>query len=74
MHDIHESSFQCQLDSASSRRVVRIRAWDAQEALQLFVAELRAEGIDDAGEIVVSPVRGGGGGGSRGHVRRGRAA
>ena len=73
MHDIHESSFQCQFDSRSRRCVVRVRAWDAEEALQLFVTELRAEGVAEAGDVVVSPLQGRGGG-SRARLRKGRAA
>ena len=72
MHDIRETSFECQFDSASVRRVARVRAWDAQEALQLFVAELRADGVEEAGDVVVAPVHGGRR--SRAHVRRQRAA
>ena len=60
MHDIRESSFECQFDSVSRRRVARIRAWDAKEALELFEAELRLDGVEEAGEVVVAPVRGGG--------------
>ncbi len=59
MHDIRESSFECRFDSDSYRRVARIRAWDAKEAVELFVIELRADGVDDAGEVVVAPVSGG---------------
>jgi hypothetical protein len=59
MHDVHESSFECRFESASRRRVAHVRAWDAKEALQLFEAELRADGIDEPGEFAVSPVRGG---------------
>ncbi len=59
MHDIRESSFECRFDSASRRRVAHIRAWDAKEALQLFEAELRADGVEEPGELVVSPVRAG---------------
>lgn len=72
MHDIRESSFQCQFDSAARRRVARVRAWDAKEALQLFVADLRADGVEEAGEVVVAPVRGGRR--SRARVRRAQVA
>ncbi len=58
MHDIHESSFDCQFDSASRRRVARIRAWDAEEALELFEVELRADGIEEPGELAVAPIDG----------------
>ena len=72
MHDIRESSFECQFDSASRRRIARVRAWDAQEAVQLFVIELRADGVEEAGEVVVAPVSGGRR--SRTRVRKYRAA
>jgi hypothetical protein len=71
MHDVRESSFHCRFDSASRRWTANVRAWDAAEALQLFVAELRADGIDEAGDVVVSPA--GGGASSTAHVPR-RAA
>jgi hypothetical protein len=59
MHDIRESSFECQFDSVSRHRVARIRAWDAKEALELFETELRLDGVEEAGEVVVAPVNGG---------------
>ncbi len=58
-HDVRESSFECRFDSSSRRRVAHIRAWDAQEALQLFEAELSADGVDEPGELVVAPIQGG---------------
>ncbi len=72
MHDIRESSFECQFDSASRRRIAHVRAWDAKEAVQLFVIELRSDGVEEAGEVVVAPVRGGRR--SRARVRKHRAA
>jgi hypothetical protein len=72
MHDIRESFFQCQFDSASRRRIAHVRAWDAKEAVQLFVAELRGDGVEEEGEIVVSPVRGGRR--ARAHVRKRRTS
>lgn len=72
MHDIRESSFQCQFFSPSRRLAFRVRAWDAKEARQLFLAELRADGVEERGEVVVAPVRGGDR--SKGRLRRRRAA
>ncbi len=72
MHDIRESSFEVEFESPSSRRVARVRAWDATEAAELFEAELRADGVDEEGEVVVSPVHGGGG--ARARLPRHRAA
>ncbi len=59
MHDIRESSFEVRFDSASRRRIARVRAWDAREAAQLFLMELRADGVEEAGELVAAPVNGG---------------
>ncbi len=61
MHDIRESSFQCRFESPARRRFAHVRAWDAKEAAQLFEADLRADGVEEDGEVLVSPVRGGGG-------------
>jgi hypothetical protein len=72
MHEVREACFECEFFSGSCRRVARVHAWDAKEACQLFVTELRADGIEDAGEVVVSPIRGGLP--SRARVPRGRAA
>jgi hypothetical protein len=57
MRDIRETSFECRFDSASRHRVAHVRAWDAKEALQLFEAELRADGVEEAGAFAVAPVR-----------------
>ncbi len=72
MHDIRETFFECRFASASRRRVAHVRAWDASEAAQLFELELRADGVDEEGEVVVSPVRGGPS--SRTHLQKHRAA
>jgi hypothetical protein len=70
MHDIRESAFQCQFESAARRRIAHILAWDAKEAQQLFEAELRADGVDEPGEIRVSPVPGRRAPGARPRKRR----
>jgi hypothetical protein len=72
MTDVRESSFHCLFDSTSVRRSAQVRAWDAKEALQLFVVELAAEGIEDEGDVVVSPA--GGGAPWKAHVPRRHAA
>ncbi len=74
MHDIRESLFECQFDSASRRWVAHVRAWDAKEAAQLFELELRGDGVDEEGEVVVSPARGDRRPGTRTHLPRHRAA
>ena len=71
MHQVRESSFQCQFESPEHRRVAHVRAWDAEEALQLFVAELRDDGIGEEGDVIVSAPSGSG---SRARLRRHLAA
>ncbi len=46
-----ERLFECAFESASERRVAWVRAWDVDEALELFAAELLAEGVDELGEL-----------------------
>ena len=43
----------------SRQRVAHVTAWDASEAVQLFQAELREDGIDERGTIEVVPLAGG---------------
>ena len=74
MPDVRESSFECRFDSASRRRVAHVRAWDAKEAGQLFAIELRADGVEEEGEVVVTPVHGDRGSRTRTHLPRYRAA
>ncbi len=74
MHDIRERSFQCQFESAARRRVAHVRAWDAKEAVQLFAIELRADGVEEEGDVVVTPVHGDRGARTRTHLPRHRAA
>lgn len=51
-----ESVFRCVFSSRSSVRVAHIRAWDEEEAIQLFRSELRAEGVGERGTFrVLSP-------------------
>lgn len=68
MHDLRESSFECRFESVARRRVARIRAWDDEEAVQLFLLELRGDGVEEEGDVEVAPV--GGGPRSRTHVPR----
>ncbi len=74
MHDIRESFFECLFESASGRRVGHIAAWDEKEAVQLFEIELRADGVDDEGDVVVSPMRGDRRAPTRAHLPKHRAA
>jgi hypothetical protein len=59
MSELRELPFQCRFDSTSRRRVGLVRAWDASEAIELFEVELRADGVEEAGEVTASPLRGG---------------
>lgn len=48
-----ESVFRCVYSSPSSERIGHIRAWDAEEAVQLFRLELHSDGVDEGGTIRV---------------------
>ena len=49
-----ESFFTCSFTSANLRRIAHVRAWDEQEAAQLFRIELAEEdGEDEPGSIEV---------------------
>lgn len=62
MLEKRESFYRCIFSSPRSRRVAHVRAWDADEALQLFRTELRADGVDERGAIEVSAFDGSGAG------------
>ncbi len=48
-----ESFFRCTLTSGDAHVVFHIRAWDRNEALQLFQTELAADGIPERGTLDV---------------------
>ncbi len=50
-----ESFYRCVFESSKSRRVAHVRAWDADEAAQLFQTELRSDGVTERGTIEVFP-------------------
>lgn len=54
-----EILYACTFDSRSERRVAHVLAWDPGDALELFAAELRLEGITEDGEVEVAPLHGG---------------
>ena len=54
-----ESVFRCTFSSPDSRFVGHVRAWDADEAAQLFQAELRTDGVEERGTIEVTELGGG---------------
>ncbi|HVO21784.1 MAG TPA: hypothetical protein VMU15_21210 [Anaeromyxobacter sp.] len=48
-----ELFYRCIFSSPDSRLVAHVRAWDADEAAQLFQAELRTDGVEEHGTIEV---------------------
>jgi hypothetical protein len=59
MTDLREQLFRCEFVCESLRVYAHVRAWDASDAIGAFVAELRGDGVEATGEILVSPVHGG---------------
>jgi hypothetical protein len=53
-----ESLFRCTFSSSGLRRVAHVSAWDHEDAVQLFHAELQGDGVDEAGTIEVEPLAG----------------
>jgi hypothetical protein len=58
MNTQRESFFRCTFSSGKSQRVAHVRAWDAGEAVQLFRTELKGDGVDERGTIVVNDLEG----------------
>jgi hypothetical protein len=53
-----ESFYRCTFSSPKSRRVAHVRAWDVSEAVQLFRTELKADGVEERGKILVTGLGG----------------
>ena len=53
MQTKRETFYRCTFTSPSGRQVAHVRAWDLEEARQLFKSELRAEGITERGRVEV---------------------
>ncbi len=53
-----ETFFRCTFTSSGLRRIAHVSAWDDEDAVQLFQAELQGEGVDEAGTIEVVPLSG----------------
>lgn len=53
-----ETFFRCTFSSPRRTSVAHIAAWDAGEAVQLFEAELRDEGVGERGMIEVASLGG----------------
>jgi hypothetical protein len=48
-----EGVFECTYASPAQLRTAYVRAWDAEEAVELFAQELRVEGVAERGDISV---------------------
>jgi DNA replicative helicase MCM subunit Mcm2 (Cdc46/Mcm family) len=49
-----ETFYRCTFSSPRTRLIAHVRAWDADEAVQLFRTELRTDGVDERGTIEVA--------------------
>lgn len=54
-----ELVFVCTFSSASGARLAHVRAWDLEEALDLYARELRGEGVAERGFLHARSMRGG---------------
>jgi hypothetical protein len=54
-----EGVFECTYASAAQLRTAYVRAWDAEEAVELFAEELRGDGVAERGDISVRARRDG---------------
>lgn len=48
-----EAVFECTYASSAQLRTAYVRAWDAEEAVELFAQELRVDGVEERGDISV---------------------
>jgi hypothetical protein len=55
---MRESFFRCIFSSAGTQLVAHVRAWDAEEAVQLFRVELHADEVAERGSIEVTGLDG----------------
>jgi hypothetical protein len=53
-----ETFFRCTFSSPGLRRIAHVSAWDDEDAVQLFEAELQGDGVAEAGTIEVVPLTG----------------
>ncbi len=53
-----ETFYRCTFSSPAVRRVAHVSAWNDEEAVELFEAELIGDGVDEAGTIEVAPLTG----------------
>lgn len=48
-----EAVFECTYASSEELRTAYVRAWNAEEAVELFAEELRVDGVEERGDISV---------------------
>jgi hypothetical protein len=48
-----EGVFECTYASSAQLRTAYVRAWDVEEAIELFAQELRVDGVEERGDISV---------------------
>jgi hypothetical protein len=53
MSATRETVFECTYASTAQQRTAYVRAWDVEEAIELFAQELRVEGVEESGDISV---------------------
>lgn len=53
MNVTREGVFECTYASTAQLRTAYVRAWDAEEAVELFAEELRGDGVAERGDISV---------------------
>ncbi len=53
-----EALFECTFHTGSRRYQSYVRAWDRQEAAEIFELELRQDGVDERGTLDVRPLGG----------------
>ncbi len=53
---LREGVYKCTLDSPAQRYVVYVRAWNNEEAAELFKCELQSDGVGEDGAVEVLPM------------------
>jgi len=59
MSQTREAVFECTYASSAQLRTAYVRAWDEEEAIELFAQELRTDGVAERGDISVRARAGG---------------
>ncbi|HVI95109.1 MAG TPA: hypothetical protein VM753_13945 [Anaeromyxobacter sp.] len=53
-----ETFYRCTFSTPEIRRVAHVSAWDEEEAVELFEAELIGDGVEEPGTIEVASLTG----------------